>query len=72
MRKMLKVLAAIFAAVVMAIPMVACGDSSKTQSELDLLKETIEELTDRLDDLTAENGELNDRLDDLKIGRAHV
>ncbi len=65
MRKMLKVLAAIFAAVVMAIPMVACGDSSKTQSELDLLKETIEELTDRLDDLTAENGELNDRLDDL-------
>lgn len=65
MRKMLKVLAAIFAAVVMAIPMVACGDSSKTQSELDLLKETIEELTDRLDELTTENGELTDRLDDL-------
>ncbi len=65
MRKMLKVLAAIFAAVVMAIPMVACGDSSKTQSELDLLKETIEELTDRLDDLTTENGELTDKNEEL-------
>ena len=67
MRKMLKVLAAIFAAVVMTIPMVACGDSSKTQSELDLLKETIEELTDRLDDLTTENGELSDRIDALNV-----
>ncbi len=67
MRKMLKVLAAIFAAVVMAIPMVACGDSSKTQSELDLLKETIEELTDRLDDLTTENGELTDKIEALNV-----
>ena len=79
MRKMLKVLAAIFAAVVMAIPMVACGDSSKTQSELDLLKETIEELTDRLDDLTAENGELTDknaeltdRLDELATANGEL
>ncbi len=67
MRKMLKVLAAIFAAVVMTIPMVACGDSSKTQSELDLLKETIEELTDRLDDLIDQNEELSDRIDALNV-----
>ncbi len=65
MKKALKILAIIATVMVTVLPLAACGDSSKTQSELDLLKETIEELTDRLDDLTAENGELNDRLDDL-------
>ncbi len=65
MKKALKILAIIATVMVTVLPLAACGDSSKTQSELDLLKETIEELTDRLDDLTTENGELNDRLDDL-------
>ena len=68
MRKMLKVLAAIFAAVVMAIPMVACGaDTSKMQSEIDWLKEVIEDLTDKVDDLTTENGELTDEIEALNV-----
>ncbi len=67
MKKALKILAIIATVMVTVLPLAACGDSSKTQSELDLLKETIEELTDRLDDLTTENGELSDRIDALNV-----
>lgn len=65
MKKALKILAIIATVMVTVLPLAACGDSSKTQSELDLLKETIEELTDRLDDLTTENGELTDKNEEL-------
>ncbi len=67
MKKALKILAIIATVMVTVLPLAACGDSSKTQSELDLLKETIEELTDRLDDLTAENGELTDKIEALNV-----
>ena len=67
MKKALKILAIIATVMVTVLPLAACSDSSKTQSELDLLKETIEELTDRLDDLTAENGELTDKINGLNV-----
>ena len=42
MKKALKILAIIATVMVTVLPLAACSDSSKTQSELDLLKETIE------------------------------
>jgi len=65
MKKALKILAIIATVMVTVLPLAACGDSSKTQSELDLLKETIEELTDRLDELATANGELADKNEEL-------
>ncbi len=65
MKKALKILAIIATVMVTVLPLAACGDSSKTQSELDLLKEAIEELTDRLDELATANGELADKNEEL-------
>ncbi len=78
MRKMLGIIAAIVAVMVMALPLAACGNSSAGKSEDDLkdiiaelidkneeLTNKVDDLTDKVDDLTTENGTLSDKVDDL-------
>ncbi len=73
MRKMLGIIAAIVAVMVMALPLAACGNSSAGKSEDDLkdiiaeLIDKNEELTNKVDDLTAENGELTDKINALNV-----
>ena len=80
MRKMLGIIAAIVAVMVMALPLAACGNSSAGKSEDDLkdiiaelidkneeLTNKVDDLTDKVDDLTAENGELTDKINALNV-----
>ncbi len=73
MKRMLGIIAAIVAVMVMALPLAACGNSSVSNSEVDLkdiiaeLIDKNEELTNKVDDLTAENGELTDKINALNV-----
>lgn len=78
MKRMLGIIAAIVAVMVMALPLAACGNSSVSNSEVDLkdiiaelidkneeLTNKVDDLTDKVNDLTTENGTLTDKNEEL-------
>lgn len=60
MKKTLGILAAAFAAIVMAISMIGCSDTSALQSDID-------RLTDTVADLTEDNENLTDKVNSLNV-----
>lgn len=73
MGKTLRKITAFVAAAAAALSITACsGKTDDNKSELDWLKQTVEDLADKVEDLTAENGtladkngELTEKIDDL-------
>lgn len=67
MKKALGILTAAFAAIVMAILMIGCSDTSASQSDIDRLTDIVADLTDTVADLTEDNENLTDKVNSLNV-----